>query len=283
MVAFIPNSSYGRDSTSRQNSPLLTRRNKPNKNVPFRRALKITTSFCLIAIFLTQLFPGVFFSIFSPIAKPFWSIRELTTSTFSLQFNFLKAKKILIEENDNLKQQLLEANIRAIRYDLVYSENQVLRGIFGTTSENRILGKIIARPFESPYDIIILDTGNNETKVGDKVLGPDSTALGEIIETSLNIAKVSLYSNPDKESHVEILRTGATLNLVGRGGGNFSVIVPKDFDIALGDIVTIPAFRSNIVARVGSIEETDADSFKKVLLSSPVNIFELSWVLISQQ
>jgi len=235
-----------------------------------------------MAILLTQFFPGVLFSILSPIAKPFWGIRELTASTLSKQSLFLKTKKTLIDENINLQQQLLEANIKTIRYDLVYSENQVLRGIFGTTSEKRILGKIIARPFESPYDIIILDTGENVTKVGDRVLGPNSTALGEIIEISGNIAKVSLYSNPNNESHTEILRTGAALDLVGRGGGNFSVTVPRDFNVVLGDIVTIPAFRSNIVARVGSIDETDADSFKKVLLSSPVNIFELSWVSISQ-
>lgn len=256
---------------------------KPRKNIPFSHALKIITIFLVLVFLIGKLFPSIFFKALEPIAKPIWDIRNSIGDSLLKKFSFITSKTTLIDENNKLKESLLSANIELENLDSVLRENEILKREFASTSSKFIPARVVTRPNQSAYDMFIVDMGENKTSVGKRVYGLGGVLLGEISEVFGHTAKVRLYSNPGLQTQVEIAKSNTPLLLTGRGSGNFSVVVPKDVSIAHGDLVIAPSFDSQIIARVGSIEETEADSFKTVLLSYPLNIFELNWVQISNE
>lgn len=254
---------------------------KPRKNASFTMALKVVVIFCLVTFFISRLFPHFFFTILEPISKPLWAVRESVSHTVTTKFSFLYSKSSLIAENEKLKQDLLLANLEASRAEFLQKENEVLKGVSSSTPNSRMIpARVLTRFFETPYDLFYAETGGDVASKGDKVLGTGGVALGEVIDVFGKIAKIRMYSDPGFSTDAEIAKTSVPLKLVGSGGGNFTVVVPKDLVVNPNDTVILPAFRSHVVALVGHISETEADSFKTLYLSYPLNIFELSWVQI---
>ena len=72
------------------------------------------------------------------------------------------------------------------------------------------------------------------------------------------------------------------MQVVGRGGGNFEMTLPRDFDLPEGTALTLPGINSYLLARVVTVISDPRDSYKKALLVSPVNIQELKFVQIEK-
>ena len=66
--------------------------------------------------------------------------------------------------------------------------------------------------------------------------------------------------------------------MIERGGGNFEMILPRDFILERGSVVTLPGIFPYVVAIVDTIISDPRDSFAKILLTSPINIQELKFV-----
>lgn len=259
-------------------------KSKPKPNVLFSRAWKLTGAFLIVVYLFYSFLPTTFFRITEPVVKPLWSLREWSLGITKLLPNFLSSKQVLIAENNALKLKTVELELR-IQNTIIGSsqENVVLQGSASTSQGIRhMTARIISRPSQSPYDILILDIGDQSVQVGQKVTGPGGVALGEIIQVYRNTAKARLYSSPDIETETQQVSTGAVVILKGKGGGNFSVSVPKGFSISVGDYFMIPGLQNKIVAQVGSIEEGEANSFKEVTLSFPISIFSISYVDIHE-
>jgi len=254
-------------------------KSKPKKNVAFGRAWKITLVFCFLVFIFSRISPTLFYKIIEPVSRPLMSIREAFSEGFENRFSFILSKKNIIDENNTLKEKLAEASLSLLNMQVLESENQFLKGI--REEGNLMLARIISRPNISPYDTLIVDTGGKQITVGARVFG-NKVLLGEVVEVYGYTAKVALFSGSGVETNVEVVPSGITLVLFGQGGGNFRATVPKDFPVETGNVTIVPSYTSSIIAKVVSVDETEADSFKTLYLSYPVNIFEIPWVGISQ-
>ena len=72
-----------------------------------------------------------------------------------------------------------------------------------------------------------------------------------------------------------------SMELVGRGGGNFEMIMPKDITLQKGDQVALPGIIPHVVAIAETIISDPRDPFTKALLTSPVNIQALKFVEVA--
>jgi hypothetical protein len=72
------------------------------------------------------------------------------------------------------------------------------------------------------------------------------------------------------------------MQLVGRGGGNFEMILPRDLVVANEATVVLPGITPYVVAVVETILTDPRDSYQKALLASPINIFELNLVEVEK-
>lgn len=198
---------------------------------------------------------------------------------------YFASKKSLFLENENLKSQILASEADRANYASVVAENESLKEILGRKNEKKttILASILAKPNQSLYDTLLIDVGiSQEIKVGNIVFAGGNVPIGRVAEISANSAKVILFSNPGEKTQAIISEKNISLELVGRGGGNFEIIIPRDLTLQKGDQVVMPGLNPYLLAVVETIISDPRDPFTKALLVSPVNIQEIKFVEIEQ-
>jgi len=72
------------------------------------------------------------------------------------------------------------------------------------------------------------------------------------------------------------------MQVVGRGGGNFEIILPRDLIVQKGTEVVLPGIKPFVLGIVKSFISDPRDSFQKALLVSPVNIQEIKFVEVEK-
>ncbi len=89
-----------------------------------------------------------------------------------------------------------------------------------------------------------------------------------------------MFTNPGEKTNAVISSTNTYVDLIGRGGGNFEIILPRDFTLSEGENVLLPDLNNYLIAKVVSTISDARDSYQKALLISPVNIQELKFVQV---
>ena len=141
----------------------------------------------------------------------------------------------------------------------------------------------MTKPNHSPYDTIIIDIGNNVgIKEGDTVYANGNIPIGNINKVYDKTSLVTLYTNPGQKTEGFVNGLNAGVEIIGRGGGNFEMIIPIELLVEKGTIIYTPDNTSLVVALVDEVISKPSDPFKKVLLSSPVNIQNLKWVQVEK-
>ena len=198
--------------------------------------------------------------------------------------SFFYSKKTLLLKNESLKSQLDEMSARVSNYNSVLDDNLKIKEILGRTGEKVvILAGILSKPNQSAYDTLIIDAGINQNIfVGQRVFAFGNVSIGRIAEVYANSSKVILFSNPGEKTDVIIPSKNIFMQAIGRGGGNFEMILPRDFVLEKGNEVVLPGITPYVLGIVQSILSDPRDSFQKALLVSPVNIQELKFVEVEQ-
>ncbi len=102
--------------------------------------------------------------------------------------------------------------------------------------------------------------------------------IGRVSDVYQSSSKVVLFSNSGERTQVVVGDKNVFMAVVGRGGGNFEMVVPKEKTLMKGDQVLLPGINSYVVGIVETIISDPRDPFVKALLVSPVNIQELKFV-----
>ena len=120
--------------------------------------------------------------------------------------------------------------------------------------------------------------------------------IGRVAEIYPNFSKIILFSTAGEKTQV-VVSIGTSndaslvadsvdqnlfMELVGRGGGNFEMTLPRDIVLVKGNQVVLPSINPRVVAVVETIISDPRDPFTKALLVSPVNIQELKFVQVEK-
>jgi len=149
------------------------------------------------------------------------------------------------------------------------------------TISNGILAGVVARPPESPYDILVLAAGTDEgVKVGMEAFGIGGVPLGVVSSVTDNFSRITLFSSSGINTSGWVGNNNLPLTISGAGAGIMNASIARSAGIAVGDIVFVPGPG---MLPIGTITRVDSD------ISSPsvslriqplVNLFSLSWVLL---
>jgi len=221
--------------------------------------------------------------LFNLVGEPIWGTENFLTKSF-YNINYLfRTKATITEENHNLIEEVAYLRGSVTDYQILKNENAELKELLGRVEENSdfILGNILTKPNHSPYDTLIIDIGNNTgIKEGETVYANGNMPIGSIEKVYDKTSLVSLYTNPSRKTEGFMDISNVSVELTGRGGGNFEMVVPAELSIEKNMIVYLPGSNSKIIALVGKIISEPTDPFKRVLLSSPVNVQNLKWVQV---
>ncbi len=149
-----------------------------------------------------------------------------------------------------------------------------------------ILAGILSKPNQSAYDTVIVDAGSNQfVSVGALVFADGNVPIGRVGSVYPSSSKIILFSNPSEQTQVSISsdpKQDVFMQVIGRGGGNFEMILPRDLNLEKGAQVVLPGITPYVVGTVETIISDPRDAFKKALLVSPVNIEMLKFVEIQK-
>src|SRR3989338_143132 len=185
--------------------------------------------------------------------------------------SYFSSKNALLLQNQNLQSKLNEAEARMSNYDSIVADDASIKEILARkdVKVNMTLSAILSKPNLSPYDTLIIDVGIKDgIKIGDIVFAIGNIPIGRISDVYQNSSKVILFSNsgektqavvyikpaspslgepvlPDTSSNKPVSTSpnpgkNIFVELIGRGGGNFEMIMPRDLVLSEVDQVVFP-------------------------------------------
>lgn len=249
---------------------------------------KLIKNFIFLGIFLLLAIGGIFSyssGLLHYVGKPLWKLERLTINNLENVGYIIRSKSSVYKENENLLRENADLKVSMIDYNILKNENIELKELFGRIIPKKdfIISNILTKPNYSPYDTIIIDIGADfGVSLDDKVFSNTVTPIGKISAIYEKTSLVTLYSNPGEVTEAMIDGTNTSIELIGRGGGNFEMIIPLDLPFTKGSFVFLPNISSEIVAIIGDVISSPHDPVKRVLLSSPVNVQSLKWVFVSR-
>jgi cell shape-determining protein MreC len=235
--------------------------------------------FLILFYFRSGVFNGLAY-VSNKIFHPIIIVGDNIGGKFSSLGAYFSSKNSLSQENQKLTSELEADQATMSNYNSVVAENADLKDTLGRKSPktNFVLGAILEKPNQSPYDTLLIDAGLAQgVRSGSVVFVEGNVPIGRVDTVYENTSKIVLFSNSGEKTEV-VVGKNVFMEAIGRGGGNFEIIMPKDFTMQAGDQVVLPGINPYVLATVETIISDPRDSFIKALLVSPVNIQELKFV-----
>lgn len=230
------------------------------KRNKFGWPLKVVSGIIFILVILHFVAPNFLTSIFAIIVRPLWNINA-------------ESKTSLNQLSDNSKDIIISQ---------LTKENNELKELMGRSiSKKIVIGYILKKPPFTAYDSYILDIGTKDgITQGDQVYLNGNVLVGEVQDVFLNTSRVKLYSSYGEKYDILIGDKNVQATAIGRGGGSFETVIPRDVKVAEGDIITIPNITNTVFGTVGKIIADPARAFSTVIFSQPINIYEQKFIQV---
>jgi cell shape-determining protein MreC len=218
------------------------------------------------------------------LASPFWVLRDTLQKTSDATKTSFKGRETLVEENRVLLQELSQLRREVFLTRTLLADNNRLHGLLDRTisSESLVSASVIHGERFSPYDTFIVDLGADDgVRSGMLVVTPEGIAVGTISTTQEKTATVTQFSAPDMVVDAMLNATSSFHTVLrGYGSGTMRVSIPRDIEFAVDDIFVLPSFSTYPIGKIVSIEVAPEDAYKILYIRSPVNMYELRYVLI---
>lgn len=244
-------------------------------------------SIFIVGFFLLLYFSGGVFGFLGSVShfifKPVINAGNNLGESINNLGDYFSSKKELSILYEKSLADINNLNAKMANHNEILEENISLKESLNRKSEdkNLLLASILVKPNSSPYDTLILDVGEKYgVKIGDLVFAFGNIPIGKIAEVYDKTSKVVLFSNSKEETEVSLDKV--YFKMIGRGGGNFEIDLPRDFEIEKGDEVVLPGITPHTVAIFEKIISDPRDSFARALFVSPVNIQEIKFVEIQR-
>ena len=223
-----------------------------------------------------------FSRISTSVSSVVWTAKEQTQRELNDFYALLRSKQGLVLENNKLTQELLDQEHTNVSLEALRIENDELKHLLGRTSEKElILGAVISRPYTSPYDTLVIDIGSEDgVGVGAQVMALGDFVVGFVTTVFPQTSQVTFYSSPGVKTNILIGEQRIPATAEGRGGNNFITQLPRDSEVAVGDVVTLSHFDTQVFAVVEEVIRSSTDAFQTVLFKNPVNIFNTKWIQV---
>ena len=218
------------------------------------------------------------------IARPLWKLGGFVDSRLHSWASYFASKNALYGENKWLREENERLRLNDMNTNALLDENTQLKDVLGRVKEkNVLLGVVISRPGQSLYDTMIVDVGSAEGVVPEsKVFAGGDALIGKVSEVFAHTSKISLYSAPDNKVDGVTSDANIPVTLIGQGGGNFKIDLPRETQIPIGTTIVFPNITTYVLGTVGDVTFDPRDPFQTVLVTGPVNVQQIRFVEIEK-
>lgn len=186
----------------------------------------------------------------------------------------LTQQQALLEENTQLRRELLLAKARQDRLAAIQVENQRLRALLGGTYGLRLsvqlasLSDIDLDPFR--HRLVLASGRRHGVETGMAVLDANGV-MGQVLDVAPDHATVILVSDPSHAIPVQVMRTG--LRAIAYGTGRTDQLevpsIPLSADLMVGDVLETSGIGGRFPAgfKVGTITALHPDDTRLFMVA----------------
>lgn len=227
-----------------------------------------------------------FFSLFNSSiligVTPLWNLRNEIINKSQDFASFFSSRNSLVEENRSLKDKLAAEESLLYSYRTLETTNErLLQELGRLPTEVKVAAGVMMRPPQSLYDVLVIDAGSKEgIVISNQVILPFGVGLGTISKVNRDSSEVTLYTSYGIKTEAVLERGEVPVTLIGQGGGNFIIELPRDIPSEVGDRVLSYGLSPRLLGVVEEISAQSTDSFKRVLVKTPQSFYSLRFVYV---
>ncbi|KXJ97826.1 MAG: rod shape-determining protein MreC [Parcubacteria bacterium OLB19] len=169
---------------------------------------------------------------------------------------YLRSRAELVNELETLRAELVTETGTQLSIDRLLEENMQLRALANvSSSSDRLVARVIARPNSLAYDLMQIDRGSDHgVSVGVPVYSGLDSVIGVVAEVSSKYAFVELFTTPGFESTAYVIGPNVFSTLEGMGGGVARVKLPQGVPLTVGQLVLLPGVSNGVYGEIISVE-----------------------------
>ena len=244
-----------------------------------RRRFWFFTSVSLVIIGL--LLPWLISKVSMVVLYPFHATTAWVKNSESVFPTYLRSKAELVGELETLRAKAVTETGTQLSINRLLEENMQLRALANvSSSSDRLVARVIARPNSLAYDLMQIDRGSDHgVSVGVPVYSGLDSVVGVVVEVSSKYSFVELFTTPGFESTAYVIGPNVFSTLEGMGGGVARVKLPQGVPLAVGQLVLLPGVSSGVYGEIVSVENHPTQPEQYGYVTPPIamnNIFYVS-------
>ncbi|MFZ3044169.1 MAG: rod shape-determining protein MreC [Minisyncoccia bacterium] len=228
----------------------------------------------ILALLLRLVTPNFFLHAVAPA----FSVAEILNTKSHTFFNSFSDAAILAAKNELLMEE--NAALASENQALLEKEAS-LNDLLGTSvsAKTGIFAGVVARPPESPYDTLVLASGESVgVTLGMEAFGVGGVPLGVVSSVTSDFSRVTLFSAPNVVTYGWVGKDSLPLNILGAGGGAMNAGLSRSADIVVGDTVFAPGPGRLPIGSVVRIDSDPSAPGITLRIKPKTNPFSLTWV-----
>ncbi len=224
------------------------------------------------------------FGVVSVVMYPFEAMRLWVLESEDSLPQYLRERHTLVTEIESLRQQVAVSGGTENTLTKLKVENEQFRQMCAAVPEERIIARVVGRPPQLPYDVIMLDRGSAHgvAEASPVFVGTDQV-IGYVSRVYDRTALVTLVSTAQFESMAYIIGPNIYTYARGVGGGMLRVIVPQGIPLTVGDTVILPAIDSGVYGTIAHIETSPTQPEQYGYVPMQQNLQSLQYVSIGRE
>ncbi|MBY0579716.1 MAG: rod shape-determining protein MreC [Burkholderiales bacterium] len=204
--------------------------------------------------------------------------------------DFMQMQSSLVRENALLKRQNLENQAALLRYQALQQENNQLRRLFEAKARipvPALMAEILYGERDPFSRKVIVDKGALAHVAEGSAVIDNAGVIGQVLEVYPWASEVSLITDKDHPTPVQVLRNGLRAIVFGSGSGNLLDLryISSNIDIRPGDILVTSGIDGTFpaglpVAAVLKVDRNPAYAFARITCEPLAGVDRHSQVLI---
>lgn len=278
-------------------SPVIKRK-REKFTIPSKYLLLIMTICCaglMVLTFYTDYFGGPLNQLAGYVVVPFQNGISNIGGWISTRVDELSDLRIVLQENESLKNQLAELTIENTQLQQEKYELNTLRELYKLDEQysgyDKVGARIISKDNGNWFHSFTIDKGIDDGISIDMNVIANGGLVGRVIDAGPNWAKVNAIINDNSNVSGMVLATSDKLNVAGdlqlmaEGNVRFSQLIDSKDAVAVGDKVVTSnisdKYLSGILIGYISSLDTDSNNLTKSGTITPAVDFEhLTEVLV---
>lgn len=261
---------------------LITKGN--SRHSSFKRKASTTIFIVVLGVFLIFAVPQVVRFVSALFWMPYDAVRVWVLESQSAVPVYLRDRHSLDTHINELESQLSllqGSNETLLKLE---AENNELRELLDAVPESRVMARVLARPNQLPYDVLLIDRGEHDGIVlnAPVFIGQDQV-IGIVTKVLDKSAHVTLVTTPGFLATAYVYGPNIYTTTEGMGSGVLRVRVPQGIELNEEDVVILPAMDSGVFGTIARVETspTKPERYGYVIADTPLQ--SLQYVTVGKE